>query len=234
MNFLALQTRTIERLGEAATPVYHDLPSIKEALNKAQRLFCLLTLCLEKTATYNLSANTAFYLPSASITDFLVPLRVRMSTGSRLYPATIHELNNFDSNWRVTTGTPNKYVTQGFDLLALAPVPAAGGSALSITYAATPAVLAANGDTPEIPEEIQDCLIDYALYLLRLKEGGQELQKTLPRLNDFLNTAQLYGEFVRARSKAQLYDKEPPDLSTFDRSRLMKLILASQKGTTKR
>jgi hypothetical protein len=233
MDFLALQTRLIERLDESATPTYWTLAEVKEALNKSVRFFALLTLCVERQASFNLSAATAFYAISSQLTDFLVPLRVTTSAGARLLPYKLHELNMESDTWRSTPGTPTKYAQAGYDLLAISGQPAGGGTSLLIRYAAAPATLSGNTDAPEIPEEQHPCLIDYALYWLRLKEGGQELAKTLPHLGMFLDVAEKYGEFVRAKSKGQLYDAMPFDLKSFDRSRLMKLVLANQKGTRK-
>lgn len=237
MDFLTLQTRLIERLGEPSTPVYWELSEIKLALNKANRFFCLLTLCVERSASFNLTAAQAFYTVSSQLSDFLVPLRVTTSAGARLQPYTLHELNLESDTWRATAGTPTRYMQQGYDLFAISPQPAGAGTSLLIRYAASPAVMTGNTDEPEIPEEQRPCLIDYALYWLRLKEGGQELAKTLPHLGAFLDVAQKHAAFVRAKSKGQLYDNQPFDLQSFDRSRLMKLVLAkgaSQNGTGKR
>jgi len=224
VDFSQLQTRVKERLDEPSTPVYWTAAEIKEAINKAQRAFCLLTLAVERTASFNLTANTAFYLISEQIEDFLVPLRVTAS-GARVLPFTIHELNLSSLVWRTTTGTPTRYAQLGFDLLAISPVPAGAGASLAITYAASPVTLTGNGDMPEIPEEHHPCLIDYAIWWLRAKEGGQEFAKTTDGLKSFLDSAQMYAEFMRARSKGQLYDRQPFDLSSFDRGRLLKVAL---------
>lgn len=233
MDFLDLQERTIERLDEGATPIYYTLADIKEALNKAVRRFALYTLCVERSATFNLTANTAFYTISAQITDFLKPLRVTTSSGARVLPYTLDQLNKESDTWRTDTGTVTKYAQEGFDLLAISKVPAGAGVTLTVRYAASPATLTADADEPEIPEEQRPCLIDFAILWLRYKEGGQELVKTLPKLGAFLDVAQKYGDFVRAKSKGQLYDSLPYDLASFDRSRLMKLVLQGQKREAK-
>lgn len=226
MDLLTLKTRVIERLDEPASPIYWTSSEIVEALNKANRFFCLLTLCVEHSAAFNLTAAQTFYTVSSQLSDFLVPLRVTTSAGARLNPYTQHELNLESDTWRATAGTPTRYMQQGYDLFAISPQPAGAGTSLLIRYAASPAVMTSNSDEPEIPEEQRPCLIDYALYWLRLKEGGQELAKTLPHLGMFLDVAQKHAAFVRAKNKAQLYDARPFDLQSFDRSRLMKLVLA--------
>jgi hypothetical protein len=72
-------------------------------------------------------------------------------------------------------------------------------------------------DVPEIPEEYQPSLIDAAMTLLRLKEGGQEFAKELPRWKAFLGTAVECAEDVRRRNRAAGYDKQP--IERPDRSR---------------
>jgi hypothetical protein len=92
---------------------------------------------------------------------------------------------------------------------------------LNFTYAAEPATLVNLVDIPEIPGEQQPHLPDFAYWFLRLPEGGAEHQISLQYLNRFLDAAQKYGDFVRAKSQGQLYDNEPFDLKSFDRSRFI-------------
>jgi hypothetical protein len=214
-----LTTRLLERVDDDAT--YYPAAETKHALNVALRLFCLLTLAVERTASFTLNAGQAFYTITGapiSITDFIVPLKLTVS-GSRVRPATIADLNLYSTSWRSTAGTPAYYAQHGYALFAVTPQPAGGTTQLALTYAAVPAALASNGDVPEIAEEQQPILLDFAQWWLRAKEGGAEFQTTSELLNRFLDGAQKYAGFVRARSKAQLYDKQPPDISKFDRSR---------------
>ncbi len=92
-------------------------------------------------------------------------------------------------------------------------------NALSMTYAAEPTEMVADSDFPEIPPEQQVFLADGAMWYLRLKEGGAELQAAVKYLKRFLENAQDYQAFTHARSRAQAYDRVPPDLSTFDHAR---------------
>ncbi|HEX8183282.1 MAG TPA: hypothetical protein VF747_00985, partial [Blastocatellia bacterium] len=124
------------------------------------------------------------------------------------------------------------YSAQGYDSFAIFPQAQNAGMAVMVYYAATPTALANNSDVPEIPEEQQSCLIDFAQWWLRAKEGGAEFQSTTELLNRFLDTAQKYGDYVRARSQGQLYDRVPIDLSRFDRSRFIKLKHVAMKQRT--
>lgn len=208
--------------------VYYTRAQIVHAVNVAQRLFCFLTLCLERSATFSLTNGQHFYTISDQISDWLVPLRAVHTGGNRLRPDTFHNLDLRVSGWRSAAGNPTRYVVAGFGLLALDRSPSSGSHTLSLTYAAEPAALVADGDVPEIPGEQQTHLTDGAYWILRLQEGGSELQAAQPFLNRYLDAAQHYGEFVRAKAKAQQYDVLNFDLRSFDRSKF-KIILERQR-----
>jgi hypothetical protein len=232
MNFLALQTRVIERIDEdASTPVHWTLAEIKLALNKAQRLWSFITLCIERTKTFELTANQTFYTISSDsdFTDYLLPLRVTCS-GLRVQSARIDELDALNTNWRTESGTPTRYAQLGFDLLAVNPRPGSSGTSLSITCACEPTTLSGDSDTPEIAEEDQIALPDYAQFYLAIKDGGLELKNALEYLDRFLTAAQARSEFVRARNRANQFDVAPFDLRSFDRSRMMKMALRERKA----
>lgn len=221
-TFTQLIDAVEERLDEnTTTSVFYTNDEIKNAINRGLRLFCLLTLVNEKVAqTFNLSANTNFYDISSQFSDFLVPLRVKAGN-SRVLPVQSHELDLRFGNWEATTGTATHYTMKGLYLFGVYPKPAGAGSTLSITYAAEPATLSAGSDVPEIPAEFHQYLIDYAIYRLRWKEGGQELAKSLTFFDKFIGAAKKCNAIVRARSIAQAYDRVPYDLESFDVSRLL-------------
>jgi hypothetical protein len=219
MTLSDLDTRLLERVDDDGS--YYVQSERTHALNVALRLFCLITLAVERTAAFTLVAGQAFYTITAapiSLTDFLVPLKLTVA-GARVRPATLADLNLYSTTWRATAGTPAYYAQHGYELFAVTPQPAGSSTSVALTYAAVPAALASNGDVPEIPAEHQMLLLDFAQWWLRAKEGGAEFGTTKELLDRFLDDAQKYGEFVRNKSKAQLYDKLPPDISKFDRSR---------------
>lgn len=225
------------RLGDALDDtglVYYTAAEVIHAVNVGQRLFAFLTLCVERTVNFNLANATTWYAINAQLADFLVPLRTYYN-GVRLRPDTPHTLDARDSSWRATAGTPTRYGTLGFNLLFLTPQLAVGvGQHLSLTYAATPAELANDGDSPEIPADHHIDLIDFSIYWLRLKEGGQEGANAVQYLQRFLQAAQKYSSFTRARGRAQNYDVAPLDLTTIDMARfewkLPKQVQKPQRG----
>lgn len=231
MQLSDMQARVLDRVGEiagaAAGNQFFTASEATAAINAAQRLFVLLTLCLEASDTVALGAGTAFYSLLTIVPTWLAPLRIRLSegTGAKLKPGRLADFAALDNAWSTTQGTPCRYALLGFDFLAVYPVPNQEFN-LWITYASCPAPLAMPTDTPAIPAEYHPALIDGAIPLMRVKEGGAELQKTMPYWNRFLDEAQRLGDYVRARNKEQGYDHLPFELRRFDRSKL----LAAAKG----
>ncbi len=217
----ALQNRVSQRLDEGLIgATYYTLAEITARINEGYRFFVLLTLGLETTAVVPLAAATTFYHMLSAYPDWILPLRVYSSAGAKIRPATLAELDSLDSGWTNSPGAPLRYIARGFDLFGIYPQPAAPGTNVIVTYAQAPADLVNAGDVPLIPPEYQLSLVDYAIYALRQKEGGQEFLKTLPYFDRFLSDAQEYGEYVRTRNLGNRYEATPFELSLFDRSRL--------------
>ncbi len=199
--------------------VYYTRQEVRHALNQSERLFAFITLCYEKSVSFALTNGQAFYQISDQIADFIAPLKVSYN-GARLRSDTIHQLNLRDSAWRSRAGSPTRYIQTGFDVFAITPQPASGVNTLSLTYAAEPPGMVASSDSPVIPADQQIHLPDGAYFFCRYKEGGAELQMATKYLQRFIEAAQKYQSFTRAKGRAQGYDREPVDLSTFDRSHL--------------
>jgi hypothetical protein len=221
-----LQSRLLERLGDTASGEYvvtgyYTGSEALNWLNAAERIFVLLTLCLENTQALDLAPNQAFYSMMGQYSDWLLPLRVRMTNGGpRLKPARLSDLAANDASWSVSPGTPDRYALLGFDLLAIYQQPIEAIS-IDITYASCPPLLVNPVDVPAIPAAYHPMLVEGAIPLCRAKEGGGEFQKVLGNWDVFLDAAGKLGEYVRARNKEQGYDRMPAELKRFDRSKLL-------------
>jgi hypothetical protein len=220
-----MQDRLLERLGDSASGEYVQVGyyTPTEALNwlnAAQRIFVLLTLCLENTQVFELAANQTFYSMLNQYADWMLPLRVRIAGGAHLRPARLSDMAAYDASWSVSPGVPARYALVGFDLFAIYQQPLALTS-IDITYACCPPTLVNPGDVPAIPAEYHPVLIDGAIPLCRAKEGGGEFQKVLPHWDVFMDAAGKLGEYVRARNQEQGYDRMPAELKRFDRSKLL-------------
>ena len=227
MTVEELQMRALKRLDEdGISPRFWTPVEFLAALNEAQRFFTLLTLCLETVANYALGAGLTFHSMGATYPDWIVPLRVLAhATQARLRPARLTELEARSATWQSATGTPERYAALGFDLLALWPHPSGDATSLDITYAKAPVALTLPSSVPEIPAEYHASLIDYAIPRLCLKEGAQQLAKTLPRFERFLGDAGKLGQHVRGRNIGHGYDRVPIELERFDTSKLLALAL---------
>lgn len=199
-------------------------PEILAAINAGQELAALMTLCLETTGPYTLFAGAAFSGLRATFPDILLPLRV-VGPDGRMRPSTLAELDAGNDQWQSTPGNPSRYVAMGFNFFAVTPQPAADVS-IQVTYARSPAQLVADA-APEIPERFHPALVHYGVYRIRLKEGGQALQRGVIALHRFLDEMTELGDYVRARSRAARYDVLPFELRLFDRARLIEKL---QKG----
>lgn len=219
-----LRSRLWKMLDDAEGGTYYSTQVVDHALNRAERLFCLLTHCFEKTVSFALTNNQAFYSVKDQIADFVACLRISHA-GTRLRPGTIHELDGRDSTWRVRAGNPTRYIQEGFDMFAITPQPAGGVHTLQFTYSAEPPPMTLPTSVPTIPGDQQAALLDIAYYFCRLPEGSIELQNATEYLKRGLEQAQKYASFTRARSRGQLYDTPSFDLRSFERGRLdVKLV----------
>lgn len=208
-----LQQRVLARAGEdPSAPRYYTAAETLAALNEAQRVFCLLTLCLEDVGTLALTAGQGWTSLPAAFPRLLLPLRVRLVSLGKLLPARLQDLDARDPHWQVEQGVPARYACVGANLLAVSPVPAAN-LALEIRYARGPSVLTQATHVPEIPGEDHAALIDYAVARLRVKEGGQEFGESRPLMGRFLQAVERRAAMVRTRSRAHRYDRVPFELT---------------------
>jgi hypothetical protein len=221
MTLSSLRTEAWQRLDEPGDGTgYYSAPEVDSALNRAQRLFVLRSLCLETTAPLILTVGVTWYHLRDTISNWLVPLRVSLG-GSKLRPATVAQLAGLNGYWGSVEGAIERYAHLGFDSFATYRHPAGPGTTLTLIYAKTPIAMSAGGNVPEIPEEYHPALIDGAIPFLRLKEGGQALESALPLMQRFLECAGKAARYVRARSLDLRYDTVPAETIATDLSRAL-------------
>ena len=201
-------------------------PEVLAAIAEGQELASWMTLCLETTVSVTLTASNTFWDMRALLPDYLVPLRI-MGAAGRIRPCTLAELDARNDAWQSTAGTPDSYLSLGWGFYGITPQPAID-TVVQFTYARSPAPLVADSFL-EIPDAYQSSLIDYGLYKVKLKEGGQGLTRGLAHLNRFLDEMTKLGAYVRQKSLAARYDIQPFELQLFDRSRLVDQILKRAK-----
>jgi hypothetical protein len=212
MTFADLRNRTLTRLNEdTTTPVYWTAREVGYALNEGQRLYALLTLCLEAIVTFPCSSGSAFYHTLATYSDWLAPLRVQNAAGRKVQPASLDELDALDDTWTTQTIAATHYGCLGWDFLYVR----GSGSALTITYARLPVTMVADNDQAEIIDASQPCLIDFAIGRVRAKQGGDEFAKSVPYFKRFLDAAKDGAADSLARSIAGGHDRQPFELTHY-------------------
>lgn len=218
-----LQNRTLTRLRESTSaPVFFTAAEIVAALNTAQRLFVLLTLCLETTDDMTINGAAQAYRPLTLFADWLLPLDVRIQgNGGKLKPGRLEEFEAEDTTWEGKVDPPAAYAMLGFDYMVFDRLPAAA-TTLDVVYARCPTAMVSGSDVPEIPTEHHELLSDAGIVFARLKEGAQEFQKELPRLDAFFAGVQQVAAHVRARNVELGYDSTPPEIGRIDLSKLVK------------
>jgi len=206
-----MRLRVGQRLNEI-TPTHYPASEIDAAINEAQRLFCLLTLALETTASWTPAVTFTHMLTVFS--DWIAPLRIATAAGAKIRPVKLIDLAALDPAWPSASGAIERYNFSGVDLVAVYPT---AGTALSVTYARSPLPLVGDSDEPEIPAQYDPVLIKYAIYRCRQGEGAQELEKVLPYYKAFLDAAEQYAGFVvqRQMDRGLRYDTLPFELAKF-------------------
>lgn len=151
-------------------------------INEAEKRVARATLCLKKSeVAFNIAvtAGTADYNYNSKI----IRLKdvVLSSTGKNLEPAEIEDLIGIP-NWRAKTGTPTSYILDQSDKsIKLYPIPLVDDT-VDIVYNRLPLVdLDWYQDVyaePEIPEEYQLDMLDWALHLAYLKDEANTFDPT--------------------------------------------------------
>lgn len=190
-----------------AAPVFYPGADALAALNLGQRLYAFLTLSLEVQRQFQLTAGNQWYALQRIFADMILVLRCEWKNVSpdgtdaivgdptfgnagfndqqtataiaatpKLQPGAFHQFAALDNGWYGRAGMPTRYNAMGFGLLTFDRQPDDDYTSL-ITYARLPVALVNATDVPEIPEPDHQCLVDFAVGFLRVREGGQELQK---------------------------------------------------------
>lgn len=210
-----LQKRVYTRLDDDPNaPVGVTPGEVLAAVNEAQELAALLTLCFQTSKPVTLPATTTFLGLRLLFPDFLLPLALRVD-GVRIQPATLADLDALNDRWQAAPGAPTRYALLGFNLLAITGQPISDTAAL-LTYAHTPAPIVLDKQL-DLDDEYQPELVNYALWRVSLREGAHSLERGKDYLRQYLTAMKALGDYVRARSRAARYDVLPFELQLYDR-----------------
>jgi len=229
MTLGTIKTEVARRMDDTANTRY-SADRIVSVVNQGQRIFAFLTLAIERSVNLALAANTVWYSVLGTAADWIAPLRVENSSSQRVRPATIAQLDALNPLWRAATAAagPTRYGLTGTDLLFVHPAPSGAGVTLPLKYAAMPAALSIDAHVPEIRAQYHKSLCDYAVFALKLPEGGQELPEALENWRRFQEAVVTENQFCRDRAQQARYDTIPPELEPID---VRKLIQEAQRGS---
>jgi hypothetical protein len=146
-------------------------------------------------------------------------------TMTRVRPARLADVAALNRSWMSDrNATVKRYGCLGLDLLFVHPAPSAIGTSIELTYAAAPAELAIDEDTPEIAEEDHQALVHFAAATLQMNHGGSEVKQFADESLRFLDLVQHRADLVRARFRTAGYDREPFEVKAYDRSILIAML----------
>ncbi len=195
MTLSEIEALALTRLGDNGT--YY--PGVVDAINEGQRLFCLISLCLETSETFNLKAAQALYNVLPTMPDFVLARRVYLG-GTQLRPASLAQLQALDPNWQSTLGNPARYAICGLDFLAVYPQ-SLNATQLTIVHVCPPVTLVNTTDVPQIRAASHWALASYAAWAVRQVEGGGEFAKFQKYFDEFMAEAQVVADIVRKRTR---------------------------------
>ncbi len=200
VTLVDLIARLTERVGNNS--VFWADTEKKYAINEAIRIWNAMTGQWAKTVVAMPSqAGTVFYL----VPNQLISLQRVRYNGAVLTQSSLFELDNGVYNWQgAATSTPKQWAPVGQAIMAVWPPAPAGGSFALEGISSAPA-LGSGGDFIDIGDEELGRLLDYAHFYLAFKEGGLELQSTLPLVSNFVESAVLRNKRLRASGYFRKY-----------------------------
>jgi hypothetical protein len=123
----------------------------------------------------------------------------------------------YSSAWPLVSGNPNRILTAGQTLVAVAPppgVPVGGGQyTVLLDVVRNAPVPTVGGDFLQVGPELLDTILDYAQHLALFKEGTAQIQAAQGLLDRFLSMAgtEVKLEWALAPSLVPIADQTPQD-----------------------
>lgn len=129
--------------------------------------------------------------------------------GVPLAMSSVWELDNAYSTWEATTGTPEFWAPEGFNKVALYPVPSSGE--LTFEGISEAPRLDGEGDLIPLGTEEQKIIIGYAHHYCCFKEGSGEMESSLPGMVKFVEAASLRNSRLKASTWYRIFMGVPRD-----------------------
>lgn len=124
----------------------------------------------------------------ALATKSSVVLAARIN-GSPVQMPSLSDVDCFDRNWQTTPGSPLSVLLIGTNMVALDPPPVGATDTVLLDVVRNMPIPASTTDCLGVEGWILDVILDYAMHLAMVKEGGSQLSDSLPLLDRFMRLA---------------------------------------------
>jgi len=105
------------------------------------------------------------------------------------------ERDQFDSGWESNLNTRQSVIVAGPELMSLAVRPTGGTTlGLSVKIVQSAPVPSNDTDIVQVPRDVMDAIVDYAVHLSAFKMGGAEFTDTIPLFDNFRTVAKSYNQ----------------------------------------
>jgi hypothetical protein len=115
-----------------------------------------------------------------------------------VFPQSVAELDAFRSSWCVTAGPPDSLATAGLNLLAAANIPDGGSYSVRLDVVRNAVTPVNDGDYIQVGREFLDVLLDESVHLAKFKDGGSDLENSVPMHQRFIRAAGIVSDRLRA------------------------------------
>lgn len=184
-----LRTRISERL----LSTFWSSTELNLYINEALRVWNVLTGYQRTVETNTVSsASTPFYARSVFTGTGIILLRIE-NANTHLDQVTLEEIDAYAANWiSFTDATVTGWCHVGLNQILLNPIPSTSFSATTYYVDASP-IPSSDGSYIQVGDEDLPAIVDYCVFIARLKESGSEFQESMALLQNFLKQAAKYN-----------------------------------------
>lgn len=202
MNFGEMKAEVYRRLRDPSTStIFWTDADVAAALNDGYQEISDATEWYETYSIINLLSNQTYYDLRYVLSDtILAPKVAYNNTTSRwLDPCNIRDLDHSYRQWETVTSEPERMFLRGLWWLGFWPKAADDDilGSIKFHFSALPPALDDDTDEPEIPNEFQIALIEYALFDLLAQD--RETNEALRHWSLYIGLEERFRRYVGGR-----------------------------------
>lgn len=180
---------------------WYSQVEVDDALNEGIAVTNVWTGLFQRTVTIYSIANRVIYDTPQEI---LMPIRIDYE-GKTLTPIGLQNMGLAYKDWMKQTTrqqgvTVGEWIALGISKFAMRPVDSYGGRAITVTGVYEPAELVNESDVIQLPQESD--IVDYAVHILQLPEGGTAFNQSMPIFESFLAGVKTVSLYKSLKSRA--------------------------------